>query len=155
MRKEEFNNQLLADEAFDETSVVTQLLEKDRKSSLIYYLCRSFYLLVYNANIVRTENNTYECYISDDSLIPAASELNDAINYLSETFQVDRESVKNDLFFVINKYYTDTAYQKELQNQFSIIQSDTERFMSEFGTLYELNHFPNWDRFEQRVRSFV
>jgi len=155
MQKKEFNQQLLTDKALDQTSVVIKLLKLDEKSSVIYYLCRTFYLLVYNANIIRVDDNKYDCYINDDSLIPAASELNETIKYLSLKFHVDQEAVKNDLFYVINRYYTDTATHEELDSQFSIIRTNTERFSTKFGTLYELNKFPNWDRFEQRVRAYV
>lgn len=155
MLKEEFNDHLLADESFDQTSVITQLLENNTKSSVVYYLCRTFYLLVYNSDIIRKDENNYQCYINDDSLIPAASQLNDTIKYLSEKFDIDQEAVKNDLFYVINRYYTETAYPEELENQFSIIRSNKNSFVSKFGPLYDSTQFPNWDQFEQRVRAFV
>ncbi|WP_416147424.1 hypothetical protein ACM26V_14460 [Salipaludibacillus sp. HK11] len=155
MLKQEFNHRLLIDETFDHTSIVTQLLQNNIKSPLIYNLCRSFYLLVYNSNIIKKPGSRYECYISDDSLIPAASDLNEAINYLSNQFQVSPEEVKNELFYVIKRYYTDTATKEELNNQFRMTESYNNQFQMEVGSLYEPNQFPNWDRFEQRVRAFV
>ncbi|SES05591.1 hypothetical protein [Salipaludibacillus aurantiacus] len=155
MRKEEFNELLLADEKICPSSPIKQVLERYGKSSIFYNLCRTFYLLVYNANIIKRDHLQFECYISDDDLIPAACEFNETVKLLSTQYQAPAEEIKEELFNLIKRYYTCAATPEELDCKFRIVGGDPDRFPKEFIMVYDMNEFPNWDHFEERIRSFV
>lgn len=146
---EKFKEKLINDNSLlSRLNVLPNYIENEEVLDKIYDLCRLTFLTQYNAEIMKTEEKTFQYVIPHADF----AVLGDSIKSFLNHFEEAPEIIFDELIEIFKSYYRMTAKREETINRTHAELQNNNSSLGTVGTLYDFNRI-DWNYFLKGLKD--